>query len=333
MKFPIRMAQYGTKHGHADGKLAALRSHTQIELAGVYEPDTARQALLRQAGWPYADVYWYQHAEEMLADPTIAAIAAEGRNNESLLHAEAIINAGKHLWYDKPAGDDLALWQRVLAAAKNQQLAIQMGYMFRYHHGFRQLGAWVQSGLLGQIYAIRAHMSTSIPIQQRQTIAAHQGGIFFDLGGHMIDQIVGLLGRPGEITSFIRNDTQEVAGFADNTLAVLQYPQAYAMIDIAAMEAAPPARRFEIYGTQGSAIMEPFEPAPQLRLCLTAPIAGYSQGEQQIMVLAQSRQELYALELAAFLATITGQQPPERSLEHEFLVQETLLRATKRVRS
>jgi len=44
-------------------------------------------------------------------------------------------------------------------------------------------------------------------------------------------------------------------------------------------------------------------------------------------VRAQSRQELYELELRAFVATLRGQQPPDRSLDHELLVQETLLRA------
>jgi hypothetical protein len=36
---------------------------------------------------------------------------------------------------------------------------------------------------------------------------------------------------------------------------------------------------------------------------------------------------MYDLELEAFLAALSGQQPPDRSLDHELLVQETLLRA------
>jgi hypothetical protein len=39
---PIRMAQYGTGHGHAEGKLAALRTCADIDLAGVYESDAIR---------------------------------------------------------------------------------------------------------------------------------------------------------------------------------------------------------------------------------------------------------------------------------------------------
>ena len=38
-----RIAQYGTKHGHAAGKLLALRRNPRVELAGVFEPDLARR--------------------------------------------------------------------------------------------------------------------------------------------------------------------------------------------------------------------------------------------------------------------------------------------------
>ena len=41
----IRMAQYGTKHGHASGKLKSMLDHPQVEVVGLYEPDA------EQHGW------------------------------------------------------------------------------------------------------------------------------------------------------------------------------------------------------------------------------------------------------------------------------------------
>ncbi|HEX2481889.1 MAG TPA: Gfo/Idh/MocA family oxidoreductase, partial [Methylomirabilota bacterium] len=130
---PIRMAQYGTRHGHADGKLAALRGCADVELAGVFEPDAARRAALDRPGTAYHGVQWLRHASEILDDPTIAAVASEGRNDESLEQTAAIVRAGKHVWYDKPAGDDWTGWQKVVAEARARDLRIQVGYMFRYH--------------------------------------------------------------------------------------------------------------------------------------------------------------------------------------------------------
>ena len=68
----------------------------------------------------------------------------------------------------------------------------------------------------------------------------------------MLDQVVWLLGRPNKVTSFLRNDSDLVTGFSDNTLAVFEFPSAIAFIDIAAMESRPMARRFEVYGDQGN---------------------------------------------------------------------------------
>jgi predicted dehydrogenase len=266
---------------------------------------------------------------DLLDAPAIQAVASEGRNVESLAQTRALVEAGKHVWYDKPAGEDWPGWQGVVALARERGSLIQMGYMFRYHEGFGRIAGWARSGLLGQVFSVRAHMSTHIPAAARRRIGVHRGGILYDLAGHMLDQIVWLLGRPERVTSFTRNVDPRVPGFADNTLAVLEYERALAMVDIAALEPRPMARRYEVYGTQGSAILlEPFEPAQRIRLCLESPGEGFPKGEQIVAVTPQSRQSLYELELQALLATIAGLQPPDRSFEHELLVQETLLRAT-----
>ena len=75
------------------------------------------------------------------------------------------------------------------------------------------------------------------------------------------------------------------------------------------------ARRFEVYGTKGSAIiMEPFEPARVLRLVLEEAGSGYEKGLHLIEIPEQGRQETHDIALAAFIATITGLQAPDRPL-------------------
>ena len=326
----IRMAQYGTKHGHAAGKLQAMQVNDDVEVAGVFEPDPQQRAVLEESGGAFAGVHWFDDKADMLDDGSIVAIASEGHNAESLDQTEEIVTAGKHVWYDKPAGDNWIQWQRVVAAAERQGLLIQMGYMLRYHAAFKQVASWAKSGFLGDVFAVRAHMSTSLAEDARSRISnTHQGGIFFDLGGHMLDQVVWILGRPVKVTSFLRSDAGTVSEFQDNTLGVFEFDNALAFIDIAALETRPMARRFEVYGSHGSAIIvEPFEPGRRIRLCLQEAQDGYQQGEQYVELDGESRQTTYELELDAFLASIEGRQPPDRAPSHELLVQETLLRAT-----
>ena len=335
----IRMAQYGTKHGHASGKLLALKENPAIDLVGVFEPDTKQREQLEGKLEPYLGVTFFDSEDQILQDKSIIAVASEGQNAESLNQTARLIESGKHVWYDKPAGDDWSKWKEVISLAKKSDLQIQMGYMLRYHDGFREIATWARDGMLGDIYSIRAHMSTNISPEARAIISeGHDGGIFYDLAGHMIDQVVWILGRPLKTTSFLRNDSGVVPGFSDNTLGVFEYQNAMAWVDIAAMEIAPMARRFEVYGSEGSAILiEPFEPGKTIRLCLRKDRKNYKSGEQFyegehfIEIEGTQRQLAYERELQSFISVIMGECPSDRSLDHELLVQETLLRALGRI--
>ncbi|MCH7739010.1 MAG: Gfo/Idh/MocA family oxidoreductase [Chloroflexi bacterium] len=319
----VKMAQYGTKHGHAASVLHVMRQNPEVDFAGVYEPDAERRAAIAGTE-PWSQVRWYDDKSEMLGDPDIVCIASEGLNAESLDQSEEIIDAGKNLWYDKPAGDDYRQFERVIAKAREKGLLVQMGYMFRENWAFAQVADWARSGLLGDIFSIRAHMSTNITEAQQAVIAHHAGGIFYDLGGHVLDQIVWILGRPDRITSFMRRDASGVDNFADNTVAILEYEKALAIVDIAAMEPKPMARRFEVYGTKGSAILGPFDPPEYLRLCLNEPAGGYEAGVTDFPAQPYRR---HVESLERLIKTLRGEQEPDRSLDHELLVQETLLRA------
>ncbi len=329
----LKMAQYGTKHGHAKGVFEVVSAHPEVEMKGVYEPDTVRREQLIASGdSTWTNAHWYDDQSEMFDDPEIVAVSSEGANRESLGHTEQIIAAGKHAFYDKPAGDDYQRFERLVEEARHKNLRIQMGYMFRNHDGFERMANWVRSGLLGHVFQVRAHMSTWLPeetpenkVQGRSGLAHHKAGILYDLGGHMLDQVVWLLGRPNRVTSFMQNAASETREFMDNTLTVLEYPRALATVDIAAMEPRPMARRFEVYGTEGSAIMEPMEPADTLRLTLEKAKGDYPAGVSEVKLEARPR---YVASFASFVRNLKGETEPERSLDHELLVQETLMRVT-----
>ena len=76
-------------------------------------------------------------------------------------------------------------------------------------------------------------------------------------------------------------------------------------------------------------LLEPFEPGSEIRLVLVEDRNGFPAGESRVSVKSQNRQALYDLELEAFIKSISREQSPDRSLSHELLVQETLLRATR----
>ena len=70
----IRMAQYGTKHGHASGKLQSMLTNPEVEVVGLYEPDAGRRREVEGGDGPYGQVHFFDSAEEMLGDDSIVVM-------------------------------------------------------------------------------------------------------------------------------------------------------------------------------------------------------------------------------------------------------------------
>lgn len=323
----IRLAQYGISHDHASGKARVLKESDDVDFAGVFEPSQQVRENIGQNS-VYDGVHWFSRKEELLEDETIVGVAAQGRVSQNLGFAKDILEHGKHVWFDKPAGDNLDAFKEVLTLARDKSLLVQLGYMFRYNAGFQFVLDCVNSGKLGEIFSVRGRISSGRSHdghwQRWDSLGEHSGGIMFILACHLTDIIVALLGRPTRVTPFIRHDGHDVPWYRNNTAAVFEYPRALAILESTALEIdSGKSRRLEVYGTRGSAILEPLEP-PALRLCLDEERDGFAKGWQTVPVEARPR---YVKSLRAFVADIRGEKSPDRSLEHEFIVQETVMRA------
>ena len=323
----IKLAQYGISHDHASGKARVMKESDDVEFAGVFEPSAEVRETIGKNG-VYDGVHWFSSKEEILEDETIVGVAAQGRVSQNLGFAKEILEHDKHVWFDKPAGDNLDAFRDVLVLARDKKLLVQLGYMFRYNAGFQFILEWVHRGRLGEIFSVRGRISTgrsnAAHWQRWDSLGEHSGGIMFILACHLTDIIVGLLGRPTRVTPFTRHDGHDVPWYRNNTAAVFEYPRALAILESTALEIdSGKSRRLEVYGTRGSAILEPLEP-PALRLCLDEERDGYAKGWQTVSVEARPR---YVESLQAFVADIRGEKSPDRSIEHEFMVQETVLRA------
>ena len=322
----VRIGLFGTGHSHAPGKLRALLTSPDVEFVGVCEPDPQLRERA-QVHSAYEGLRFLDAPEDLLEDPTVHALCVEGTEGYCAPDAFRAVQAGKHIWYDKPSGD-WPLFQAICQTAREKSLHVQMGYMLRYTAAFRHISDWARAGLLGDLFSVRGHMSTSSTEATRGR-GGYRGGIAHQLAPHMMDQVLWLFQeRPHTVTSFLRNDaTPAIPTHSDNTLVVLEFTKGMGMVDIANMEVAPAARRFEVYGTGGSAIvLEPFEPGSRVRLVLDNDRGGFKKGEQIVDAEPTPRTISFPAELTSFVATIRG-AAPDRSLDHELLLEETLHRA------
>ncbi len=319
---PIRCALLGIDHAHALDVLGVLRALPEYEVVGVCEPDSS----VRAAFEPHPDlagIRWLT-PDELLEDPTLHMVAVESGVPRLLNLAHTVVDAGKHLHLDKPAGTSLAEFQALLDDAARKNLLVQMGYMFRYNPGFDLIRKAVAEGWLGDVYSIQTSMCTDLGPEKRARMLFHPGGIMLELGCHLIDMIVLLKGEPPRVTPFLRHDGRFDDRFADNTLAVLEYDWGFATVEVAAMEPhAFAGRRFRLVGPNGSLTLNPLEP-PRARLALKEGRGTYAKGSHDIELPDLERHVLDFQDLAR---CIRGEAHFAYPKTHDLAVQRTVLRA------
>jgi predicted dehydrogenase len=301
----IRVGMYGTKHGHYPGKLKALQTSPDFEVVGTVE---------NGAEGP------------MLADPSVQLIVVECSAWEALAWGKKVIAAGKHLHLEKPPGNEWAPFRDLVEEARRKKLLIQTGYLWRFHQGVVTAIDAAKSGQLGEIQMVRATMSADRDSAQRAVEAKYKGGGLFELGGHVIDRIVELMGRPKSVKSWLLHGTSVPDKLADNNLAVLEYEKALAVVTQSArMAGATGHRSFEIIGTDGTMLVYPEADPPRMQVYLRNPITPYKAGWQQIDLPPQPR---FVADFAEFARALKSGTPLKHSYDHELLLHETLLRAS-----
>ena len=321
---PIRIGQIGVGHAHAD-KLAVYRQSPDYEVVGVVEPDpAAREFAMRKPA--FAELPWLTQ-EQLLNTPGLQAVLVETEVRQSLDAAEAAIAAGMHVHLDKPAGESLSQFTRLLAEADQQGLMVQLGYMYRYNPAVLLLRELLERGWLGEVFEVHAVMSKVVPPAARRELAAYPGGIMFELGCHVLDLVIGVLGKPQEVRGVSRDVVTGNDTLHDNMLAVLTYPQAIATVKSTAVEVDGFARRhLVVCGTGGTFHIQPLD-NPAARLALAEPRGDYQAGNQDISFPKFTR---YVADAADMAQVIRGEKPDDFPSSHEAVVQETLLAACGR---
>jgi len=317
----VRIGQIGVGHAHA-AKLTVYRGSPDYEVVGIAEPDPALRARAESQP-PYRDLPWLT-PEQLLETPGLEAVLVETRVRDLLDTAEACVAAGKHVHLDKPAGESLPQFRRLLEAADRQGLLVQMGYMYRYNPGVLLLREFLRRGWLGEPFEVHAVMSKVVDPAGRRALAEYPGGIMFELGCHLIDLVVGILGPPERVTPFARHVTGDDT-LLDNMLAVLDYPRALATVKSTAVEVDGGGRRhLVVCGTEGTFHLQPLDD-PTVRLTLSRDREGHRRGSQEI---ALPRYTRYVDDAADMARVIRGEKASDFPSAHDLAVQAAVLQAS-----
>ena len=319
----IRVGQIGVAHAHAT-KLSVYRRSPDYEVVGIAEDDlTLRQQAMAQPA--FRDLTWLTR-EQLLATDPLDVVLVETAVSDLLVTAEQCIAAGKHIHLDKPAGESLPHFRRLMSQATQRGLMVQMGYMYRYNPGVVLLRDLLARGWLGEIFEVHAVMSKVIGAADRAELARYPGGTMFELGGHLMDLVVQVLGKPAQVTAYPRHSSTTIQdSLMDNMLAVLEYERALATVKSSALEVEGFERRhLVVCGTAGTLQIEPLD-EPKIRLALDQPRGEYAAGYQEVRL---PKYERYVADAADMARVLRGEKEFAFSPEHDLAVQESLLLAS-----
>jgi predicted dehydrogenase len=320
----IKIGQIGVGHAHAS-KLSVYRRSEDYEVVGLVEPDDRlrEEARSKEA---YRGLPWMSR-EQLLDVPGLQAVLVETRVRDLLEAAEACVDAGLHVHLDKPAGESLPRYRRILETATKKHLWVQMGYMYRYNPAVVFLRDVLRRGWLGEVFEVHAVMSKVIGPAERAALAEYRGGIMFELGCHVVDLVVGVLGMPTKVTPYPRHSSSRDDTLLDNMLAVFEYPGATATVKSSALEVDGFERRhLVVCGTEGTFHTQPLDD-PSARVAFSTPHGAYRKGYQDVSFPRYTR---YVDDAADMARVIRGEKAIDFTPEHDLAVQTAVLQASGR---
>jgi predicted dehydrogenase len=153
----------------------------------------------------------YPGYEALIHDDTVDVIYVPLPPALHFIWGKAVLNAGKHLFLEKPFTTRLDNTQSLLALARKQNLTVHENYMFEYHSQISWLIDFIHNREIGDIRLIR--IDFGFPFRGASDFRYSKslgGGALLDCGGYTVKLATLLL---GPTTQLVTSQLNCVDGF------------------------------------------------------------------------------------------------------------------------
>jgi predicted dehydrogenase len=242
---PVRLGVVGYGLGGRRFHTPFIEAAEGIELAGVVTRSPVRRAEVDQ-DWPGIPVF--DSLGALLASGVDAVTITTPPETRRELVLEAVA-AGVHVVADKPFAPDAAIGLELAETAESAGVLLSVFHNRRWDADIRTLAKLVRSGRLGDLWRVHSRFDLDDPTTLE---AGPGGGLLRDLGSHLVDQMVWLLGGVGSVTAHLDwielPDGLTDAGFSlelEHVSGVRSHVEASKVNHIE-------ARELRAYGSEGS---------------------------------------------------------------------------------
>ncbi|KAL2219945.1 putative NAD binding Rossmann fold oxidoreductase [Thermoascus aurantiacus ATCC 26904] len=179
------------------------------------------------AAMDFPGVRSYRSTEEMVQDPGVDVVVITTAPDSHYELTRLALEAGKHVVCEKPFVPTQKEADELIALAKKQNKLLSVYQNRRWDADFVTLSKLVKNGSLGRIVEYETHFDRhrpEAPPESWKTKVMPGGGAIYDLGTHLIDQAVHLLGKPDRVTGFVGSQrAHNPTGFDDSFTVLLHY--------------------------------------------------------------------------------------------------------------
>lgn len=190
----------------------------RVEIVGLCDIIEERAQYFKDNYFPNAKVY--TDYKELLKDETIDSVDICTPNYLHSIIAVDAFEAGKHVFCEKPDAIDVTEVLKMNAAAEKAGKVLMVMRNNRFTTASQYAKKYIEDGKMGEIYAGRCgwQRRRGIPGKGGWFTTKEQsgGGPLIDLGVHMIDLAIWLMGNPTPVSvsantfcKFADNDTSD----------------------------------------------------------------------------------------------------------------------------
>jgi len=249
---PLRCALIGFGNAGRNFHAPVMAAVPGLELTAI----VSSQPTAVDAAWPGMPVL--ATPAQAFADPAIELVVIATPNDSHHALARAALLAGKHVLVDKPCTVTLAETEDLLALAQAQGRVLTVYQSRRFDADFLSLKQVLEQGQLGRLVQFESRYDRFKPqvLDRWRDNDVPGAGLWLDLGSHLLDQCLVLLGVPDALLLDVAAQ-RDRAQAHDCFHAQLRYdslqPGLRAVLHAGSLVPAG-SPRFAVHGTQGSFI-------------------------------------------------------------------------------
>ena len=267
-----------------------IRATEGMELRGIH---TSRDVPLRVDG-----------LDDLLERSDLVVVATPNATHFDI--AQAALNAGKHVIVDKPFTVTLSEADELITRAREVRRTLTVFQNRRWDSDFMTARKVLPS--LGEVTLFEAHWDRFRPTIKTGWRENPQpgGGLFNDLGPHLIDQALALYGLPEAVSGDVQRQRRDA--LADDYFDVTLFYGTKRVCLRSSSLITEPRPRFAIYGMSGSFLRYGLDPQEGQLKAGTDPRSKEFGIDQQdgLLALADGKREWVKSERGNYLAFYEG---------------------------